>query len=396
MTTVATCPFDHHAIRDVTEAPAVFAGLREQGVVFSPEHGGFYVLSRYDDVLAALRDPDTFASGYGTRIPDIGDGRIIPLDFDPPVHTDYRALFTEWVTPETVRNMAGEIRPIIDKLIDDFYAQGGGDWVSSVGAALPLEVLVRVIGFSPETVAKFRAATEKSLDLIGDEDVLDAHGDVLELVRAELRRHLENPGEEGYIPWLMSRQIEGRPIREDEAERVLLTFAVAGHETTMNASSMMLRYLTEDPARQRRLRENPDLIPTYVEEAVRLTSPIQVIARCTTRETEVGGVTIPAGSRVLLAFASANRDAARYPDPDAFDVDRGARGHLAFSFGRHACGGALLARTELRLVLEKLITLPEVVPTGEPTFGSFGGGRGTGPVTLPIGFRQDSADGEEA
>lgn len=388
MTTAPTCPFDHHAIKDVREAPAAFAELRDKGVVFAPQYGGFYVLTKYADVLAALRDPDTFASGYGTRIPDNGDGRILPLDYDPPIHTEYRKLFTDWVTPDTVRGMADEMRPVVDDLIDAYFAQGGGDWVNDVALPLPLDVLTRVIGFSREAVDQFRDATEESLHLIAEKDALEAHAGVLQVVRAELNRQRET-GEPGYINWLLAKEIEGRPIRDDEAERVLLTFAVAGHETTMNASSMMLGYLADKPERQAELREHPELIPTYVEEALRMTTPIQAIARYATRDVEIGDVAIPEGSRVLLAFAGANRDSARFDRADEFDPGRSASGHLAFSFGRHACAGALLARTELRLVLEKMLTLPQVERAGEPKFGHYGGGRASGPVAMPLRFRSD-------
>jgi len=396
MQAVPQCPFDHHAITDAEAAWGTYDQLRDQGVTHSREHGGFYVLSRYEHVLAALRDPDTFASGQGTRIPAIGDGMIIPLDFDPPGHTAYRALITEHVTPESVRGMVPGLREMIDGLIDGFHAKGGGDWVAAVGLPLPLNVLVQVVGFAPETVAQFRDLTAQSWKQISEQDLFAARAGLFELVRRELQRHRETRPDD-YITSLIGKEIDGRPITDDELQRLLLAFAVAGHETTMNASGSMLRYLVEDPARQGRLREKPELIPAFVEEVLRYSSPVQCIGRCTTRDVEIGGVRIPAGSRVLLVYAGANRDTARFDHADAFDVDRGAAGHLAFGFGRHQCAGALLARTELRLVLEKLVTMPEVEYAGAPDFGGLEGGAMSGPSYLPLRFTSNrSPDGAGA
>lgn len=387
----ATCPFNHHAIQDAATTPVIFAELRNQGVVFSPEHDGFYVLTRHADVLAALRDPDTFASGFGTRIPTIGEGRVIPLDTDPPSHTAYRSLVTDWMTPQTVRGMTEDLRALIDQLIDEYFAKGGGDWVQEVGLPLPLDVLTRVVGFAPNTVVQFRDLTEESWRVISETDLLEARAGLRALIRAEVARH-RSSHEPGYINALLAREIEGRPITDDEVERILLAFAVAGHETTMHASSAMVSYLADDPARQDLLRESPELIPAFVEETLRFSSPVQTMARYVTRDTEIDGVRIPAGSRVLLVHGGANRDPEKFDRAEEFDPQRSAAGHLAFGFGRHQCAGALLARTELRLVLEKLITLPPLEYAGPVEYGPLSGGAMAGPATLPLRFTEPTPE----
>lgn len=385
MSAAATCPFDHHALPDAESAWHTYAGLREDGVVFSPEHGGFYVLSTHAHVMAALRDPDTFVSGNGTRIPAIGDGRLIVIDNDPPVHTSYRALITERLTPDTVRGMTDGLRALIDALIDAYYAKGGGDWVAEVGLPLPLNVLIQVVGFAEDTVVQFRDLAEEAWSKASQEDILKARAGLIDLVRAEVQRHRENRPDD-FITALLDKEIDGRPMTDDERERILLGLAVAGHETTMNASGWILRYLAEDPAKQALLRAEPDRIPAFVEEALRHSSPIQCIGRSTARDVEVGGVMIPAGSRVLLLYGAANHDAEKFDHAGDFDVDRSAAGHLAFGFGRHQCPGALLARTELRLILDKLITLPEIALAGAVVSGPFSGGTMSGPTVLPLRF----------
>lgn len=372
MATAPACPFAPQTLEGVRSAPAAFAELREQGVVRSTAHGGFHVLSRHADVLAALRDPDTFISGEGTRRPQVRESRILPLDSDPPVRTAYRSLFTEWVTRHIVRGMIEGLRGLVDQLIRDFHANGGGDRVQDVALPLPLAMLTEVVGFSRETVSEFHQKSRRAKDLFSEEDILEAHAGILDLVRAEIRRHREL-GDGGFINWLLAKQIDGRTIRDGQAERVLMTLAVAGHETTTSASSAMATHLAEDRTLQH-LRSQPERIPILVEEEPRLSTAIFTIARSTVRHVEMGGLTIPAGSRVLLAYGGANRDGAHFANRDAFDVDPGAAGHLALSFGRHACADALPARTELPLVLESLTSFPEIGLAGEPEYGTLGGG----------------------
>lgn len=391
MSAAATCPFDHHAIPDPAAAWPLYEELREDGVVFSPEHGGFYILSRHEHVMAALRDPETFVSGNGTRIPTIGDGRLIVIDNDPPMHTSYRAIITDELTPDTVRGMTEGLRALIDNLIDAFHARGGGEWVTEVGLPLPLNVLTKVVGFTPATVSLFRDLAEEAWKKASQEDILQARAALLDLVRIEVERHREERPDD-FITRLLDRQVDGRPISDDERERILLGLAVAGHETTMNASGWMLHYLADDPAKQILLRECPEQIPAFVEEVLRHSSPIQGIGRSASRDVEIGGVLIPAGSRVFLAYAAANHDQAKFAHAEEFDVARSAAGHVSFGFGRHQCPGALLARTELRLILEKLIALPEIAYDGEPEFGPFSGGVMSGPRSLPLRFQTDPTD----
>lgn len=391
MSAPATCPFDHHAIRDSRSAWGTYADLRESGVVFSPENGGFYILSRYEHVLAALRDPDTFVSGNGTRIPTIGDGRLIVIDDDPPAHTSYRSVITDRLSPDAVRGMTERLRRMIGELVDEFHAGGGGDWVTAVGLPLPLNVLVEVVGFAPETVVKFRDLAEEGWEKATEQDIFQARAGLMALVRAEVERHRRSRPDD-FITALLDKQIDGRPMTDSERERLLLGLAVAGHETTMNATGWIMRYLAEDPAKQTLLREQPDKIPLFVEEALRHSTPIQCIGRSTSREVEVGGVVIPEGARVLLIYAAANHDSAKFDHAEEFDVERRAAGHLAFGFGRHQCPGALLGRTELRILLEKLVTLPPIELAGEPEFGPLSGGTMSGLRALPLRFRTDVTD----
>lgn len=379
------CPFDHHAPMTAQKVWETYADLRTRGASRSDLYGGFWVITRFAEVRAAARNHETFSSAGGHRIPAIGAGRSLPIDVDPPRHAEYRRLFTDRVTPASVKELEPFLRRLIGGLVRDFHRAGGGDFVPNVALAMPLAVLTEVVGFSDATVASLRRLTEQSWSRVTDSPLDEARRELREVMRSEIARHrAEHPSD--YLTTMLAAQVDGRTIEDDELERILLTFAIAGHETTANAAAWLVHFIASDAELQRMVRDDPGLVPAYVEESLRLGTPAQAFARETSRDVEVGSCPIPAGERVLLAYGAANRDELQFEDPDQFDVVRGSRGHLAFGFGIHQCPGALLARTELRLLLEALLTVPPVRADGPPQFDGLMGGIHLGPRTLPIRF----------
>jgi cytochrome P450 len=364
-----------------------YARLHESGpVAWSSARGGFYILTGFAEVQAALRDPGVFSSAAGHRIPTDGTQTSIPIDFDPPLHTAYRALFARALAPQRVRDLEPFLRARIEHLVDRLVEAGGGDFVSAVALPLPLEVLTEVVGFSADTVSRFRAVTERLWGRVGQGMTFaEAAAEIAGLMREEIRAHSKaQPGD--FISWLLDVEIEGRPLTEDEIASALASLAVAGHETTMNTSSALMLLLAENPLLQDRLRDVPAGISGMVEETLRFRSPAQNFARRTTSEVEVGGVRIPAGSAVLLSYAAANRDPSRFPHPDRFDADRPGRGHLAFGWGIHQCVGAALARLELRILLETLRTRPRFRLAGAAEWSPLQAGNHLGLHALPLIF----------
>jgi cytochrome P450 len=380
---------------DLTE-PAiwdVYAQLHAAGpVAWSSAHGGFYIVTGFSDVRAALRDPAVFSSASGHRIPTDGSQTSIPIDFDPPLHTEYRALFAPALAPARVRALEPFLRTRIEGLVDDFIATDGGDFVGAVALPLPLAVLVEVVGFSEETVARFRAVTERLWGRFGaGMTFAEAAAEIGALMRGEMRDHAATRPDD-FVTWLLDAEVDGRPIRDDEVVSALASLAVAGHETTMNASSALVFLLAADPRLQDRLRADAGVGPRIVEEMLRLRSPAQNFARRTTRDVEVAGVGIPAGSAVLLSFAAANRDPAQFPKPEHFDLDRPSGAHLAFGWGVHQCVGAALARLELRILLETLRARAPFRLAGAPRWSPLQAGNHLGLTTLPITFDQHSRE----
>jgi cytochrome P450 len=373
---------------DLTE-PSVWSAylrLRESGgLAYSPARDGFWLLGVFAEVKAALRDPGTFSSAHGHRVPADGTQNAIPIDFDPPLHSEYRKLMMRALSPQRVRDLQPFVRDLIADLVRAFHAADGGDFVSAVALPLPLRVLTEVVGFAPDTVERFRALTEQMWRDLTDTGFAAAARHVHALMREEIATHRrERPDD--YLTWLLTAEVDGRPLRDDEITGILSSLAVAGHETTMNAASTLVHLLAENPELQQRLRTDPTRAPDFVEEMLRLRTPAQNFARRTTRDVVVGETTIPAGETVLLSFASANRDEHQFPDPDRFDIDRANRHHVAFGWGIHQCLGAALARTELKVLLETLCDYPPLRPAGPASFSDLRGGNHLGPTRLPLTF----------
>ena len=360
--------------------------LRSLGpVAHSRHHGGYYVVTGFDDVKSALRDKETFVSGHGHRIPVVGVPRAVPIDYDGSLHREYRRIMISALTPKRIAAMKDSLRDLIGRLVSDFRAAGGGDVIAAVALPLPLQVLVEVVGFSEATVTELRELTEAMWDVVNDVDYDEARQGIRALVDGEIARHRAEPRDD-FLSRLLDERVEDRPITDDEIARTLITMAIAGHETTMNAASSLFWLLARDRDLQERLRADPGLAPQFVEEMLRLRTPAQNFARHTTNQVVVGETPIPEDARVLLSFAAANRDPVVFADPDRFDVTRATRAHLAFGWGAHQCIGATLARTELKILLETLVAHPAFALDGDATFHSLQGGIHYGPHRLPIRF----------
>ncbi|GLZ52143.1 cytochrome P450 [Actinomycetospora sp. NBRC 106378] len=382
---------------DLTEPTVweVYEAAREAGpVAWSDRRGGFWVVTGYDDVRAVLRDAATFSSASGHRIPTDGTQRAVPIDFDPPLHTGYRKLMTPVLSPARVRALRPFLERTISELVRAFATRGGGDFVTEVALPLPLAVLTELVGFAPSTVERFREVTEQmwsGLDADGAAvDFVGARQRVYDLMADELAAHRSDPVDD-VVGSLLTAEVDGRALDEDERISILATFAVAGHETTMNAASTLVHLLVAHPEHQRRLRADPERAPAYVEEMLRHRSPAQNFARRATCPASVAGHRIAEGDAVLLSLAAANRDPERFADPACFDPDRDARGHLGFGWGIHQCPGGVLARTELAILLRTLGELPPLHLDGEVTWSGLQGGNHLGPTRLPIRFATDGA-----
>jgi cholest-4-en-3-one 26-monooxygenase len=356
-----------------------FKLLRAEAPVYwheEPRGAGFWVISRYEDVVAVSKDPATFSSALGgTNIfelaaEDLAVIRTMMVNMDPPRHTKHRRLVNQGFTPRMVARLEPHIRDICRRIVDGVAARGACDFVVEVAAELPLQVIVEMLGVP---LADRHKVFDWSNRLIGFDDPefqtslndgkiaaseMWAYANKLALERRQRPR-------EDLVSVLMEAAVDGERLAEMEFDSFFLLLSVAGNETTRNLIAGGMLALIEHPAERARLLADPSLLPTAVEEMLRWVSPVIHFRRTATRDTELRGRAIRTGQKVVLFYSSANRDETVFPGPERFDVGRTPNEHVAFGIGEHFCLGASLARLEIRVMFEELLgRLPDMALAG--------------------------------
>jgi cytochrome P450 len=394
---------------------AAWARLRREAPVARIEQDGFdpfWAITKHADLIWISRQPDVFLNGprmamlhNSVRPPaavrnDPGFRPMIRtlLHMDNPDHRAYRKLVSGWFTPRAIGHLEARIERIACGILDDLEARaaaGECDFVNAVAARLPLRVIAEILGVpredddmvlrlsnqgigsqDPEFQAEGKSARETSRAAIVD---LFNYFSAL----AERRR---NAPRDDLATVLANATLHGAPLPPLELLSYFGLIAVAGHETTRNATSGGLAALLDHPDQWRRLREDPGRVATAVEEILRWTSPVIQFARTATRDVELRGQHIRAGDSLVLFYPSANRDEDVFDAGDRFRIDREPNPHIAFGMGEHLCLGAHLARLELRVLFRRLAErLEEVEPAGPRAYlaSSFVGGI----KHLPIRYR---------
>lgn len=352
----------------------VFRAMREVDPVHW--HGdsagtGFWCLTKQADVQMVSRDPETFVSARGFTLVDIdpedSQGKMMMQmlpGMDRPEHTRYRRIVSKGFSPRTLRLVEDHLALKARTIVDRIAHHGSCDFVDDVAAELPLQAIAELVGVpegdrrkifqwgnamtgidDPEFGGDVQAAMVASAEMLGYAD--------------ELRRKRSTDPRDDIITMLTGATTEADGLTDAELALFFLLLVVAGNETTRNATSHGMRALIEHPAELEKLRRDPsrDRITRAVEEILRWASPILYFRRTATRDVDLRSKTIRAGDRVVLWYASANRDEEAFPDPFHFDVDRSPNDHVTFGGGGpHFCLGASLARMELRLIFTELIT----------------------------------------
>ena len=386
----AWCPhFDHH---DPTlthdNVYQVYEHLRHEcPITWSDRYGGFWVVSRYADIVTALMDPETFSSAEGVHLPrQEGQMKSIPIDYDPPIHTQYRKIFNDALNLRLIRSREPFIRSVIVQLLAPIAAKGGGELVSELAIQLPIQVISGMLGLKEHTTSRIRTITEQMWMTFGKERDPTPLRELLALLMEEVDERRTHP-QSDLITQFVTLTIEGRPLTNEELLSILTGFVIAGHETTMNATGNLLLFLTERPQEQERLRQDPERIPSLIEESLRYDNPTHLFARTVTHDTTLCGSTMKKGNKVVLLYASGNRDPDQFEHPERFEPQRNPKHHLAFGRGSHLCPGATLARTELRILLEELLNAhPPFELAGEARWSHMEGGHHMGVAHLPVKF----------
>jgi cytochrome P450 len=348
--------------------------LRDLGPLVWLEAQQVYVLPRYDEVRAALRDAGTFCSGHGVGLNDIVNerGRGTTLASDGRAHDVQRQLLFGPLTPKALVPLRASVQRLADDLVAGLVARGECDAVTDLARALPLTVVPELVGWPEENRADLLPWAAAGFDVLGPmnaraERALPAFGELLEFTGGMASRAGFAP--DGVGARLLAAARRGE-ITPEQVGPLVLDYLVPSMDTTISAIGSAVWLFADHPEQWRAVRAEPELIPRAFNEVLRLESPIRCFSRVTTRETTVGGHTLPAGVRVLLHYASANRDERCFAAPDEFDVRRENVGaQLGFGFGTHNCAGQGLARIEAHAVLAALVRQVAHISAGEPVRG---------------------------
>ncbi|MFC6885938.1 cytochrome P450 [Actinomadura yumaensis] len=379
-------PLDPAVIADPYPA---YRRLLDGGPVAYNPRRDLYVVSHYEAVRAAARADGALSSAQGITRTRVNLPLLITTD--RPDHTRLRRL----ALPAFTRPSLQRWHPVIDglaaDLVADLAAAPGADAVSRLAVPMPVRIIAHILGVPPEDQDDFRRWSDGIIEGFQLELGRDLPARFARTVTALLRLngYLQRQIRSGRLMDGVLGDLHGTNEEGGITGEELFWFAVlllvAGNETTTNLLSTMLLTLSRDPEQYELLRERPELVPSAIEEQLRYSSPIQGFYRTAVADHQIGPATIPAGSRVLLLFGAANRDPRQFPDPDAFDVQRDAAGHLAFGSGIHLCLGAHLARAEGQAVLRELIDrVSRVEVTGPYAWNTNSALRGLSrlPVTL--------------
>jgi pimeloyl-[acyl-carrier protein] synthase len=332
---------------------------------------GFYVLTRYDDVAAFLRDPRFGKSGYQALIESrFGagpDGPWLALSMlfrDPPDHTRLRALASKAFTPRGVETLRGHIQGIVDRLLERVADAPRMDVIEDLAYPLPVTVISELLGVpvgDGDTVKGWSRDVARALDAIAlpvGPDVIErgrrATDEMAGYFRDLIAERRRRPGTD-LLSGLVEAEEAGDRLTEQELLATCVLLYVAGHETTVNLIGNGLLALLRHPEERRRLQADPGLLSGAIEELLRYDGPVQRTGRMAAYDTEIGGVPIPAGSLVLGLLGAANRDPSRFTEPDRLDLGRAEPRHLAFGSGIHYCLGAALARLEAQVAIATVL-----------------------------------------
>ncbi len=359
---------------------AAFARLRAEAPVHWHERPGtpsFWAITRYRDVERISLDQRTFSSARGSALLkewtleelELMHNQLINMD--PPRHSKYRRLVNAGFTPRMLKNLERHVVDICATIVDNVAARSEADFVTDIAAELPLQVILEMMGVP---LADRHRVFDWSNKMIGfdDPEYGGASAEIGQTAAMELYMYANelaaerkmNP-QDDLVSVLMHAEVDGEKLSEAEFDQFFLLLAVAGNETTRNLISGGMLALLEHPAERARLMADRGLLPTAVEEMLRWVTPVNHFRRTATRDVELHGRQIREGEKVVLFYASANRDEEVFPDGKRFDVARAPNEHVAFGFGPHFCLGAHLARLEIRVMFDEILRrLPDIELAG--------------------------------
>jgi len=382
--------FDHLSPELAQSLHETLARMRDDHpVTWSEEHGGFWVVTRYEDVLRVAQDWRTFSSAHGVGVPGTKMVvKAIPEHLDPPEHRIYKRLINAWFTPAVVAGYEAPTRALVTRLIDGFVDHGRCDFMADLARPFPGLAFFDLVLNAPadDVAAVNEMATSASVP--SNPHARESWQSMYRWITEFVAARRQQPEKGDVVDAVLAADIDGRPITDEEIIGVLQLLILGGLETTAGALGQFMIRFCEEPEIPAGLRREPERIPGAVEELLRLEPPFIAIARTAMADTEIGGRQIRQGDKVLIYWAAANRDDGEFTCPAAFDLDRETNRHLSFGAGPHRCAGSNLARLNLRVALEEVLFRLDDLRLDETEAGfiPFHSALNRAPLTVPITF----------
>lgn len=364
-----------------------YTALRDKCPVgYSEAKGGAYFVLGDAEVKAAAKAADVFSSADGILFPLDPHPKFVPIEHDRPEHSWWRQIMSPPFTPQAVRELEPRITEVVDAQIDTFIATGRADLVNDFALRIPTGIIAYLLGFEGESRQRMIDVVDMFFETKGTERFGEWIAAFDDFVLAETTIRREHPRDD-YLTQLIVNEHEGRMLTHEDLFSLMVSFALPGYESTVSGMATLLLHVGRDRDLRDRLMTDPSLIPGAVEEAVRIAVPLQFFRRYTTEDTTLGGVEIPAKSNVVLCYGAAARDPLTNPKPDTFDPTRKINGHVGFGWGIHRCLGMGLARTEMRIALERILhRIPDYRVDDDVVFGPLIGGMVMTLTSLPVTF----------
>lgn len=363
--------YSHDAILDPYPH---YERLRALGPVVRLAKQRALAVTRYDDCKQVLLDDTTFVSGRGVALNPVANrlSRGTTLNSDGEEHDRRRKILASRLTPKALRSMRDEVEQRADAVVAAAVEKEHVDGVGDIAEALPTSFVPDLIGWPQEgreNLLRWAGATFDSLGPVNGQTLRTAPSTIgmMRFARSVVRRGAVQPGSMGAD--LLEKAASGE-LQRGECPALMIDYLAPSLDTTISAIASALMLLAVHPDQWAALKADPSLVPNTVNEVVRLESPLRAFARHVERDTEIGGVAVGAGSRVVVFYASANRDDRVWDDPDTFDITRDAAAQLGFGQGAHGCAGQGLARLETQSILRSVVArVDRLELTGEPAWG---------------------------
>ena len=366
-----------------------YEALRRCAPVYRVPASDYYCVSRYADLRAAVMDTEAYSSNIVALLFKGSDGQASLLEkpemsqgpadvlanADPPAHGPQRALTQGEISTRVMRDLEGEIRRLVRDLLDGLLARGRGDWMREFAFQLPMTLALDLVGFPREDRARVKRWCDGGVALLSGMNTPQefaansaAAADLYRYCRQNLAAARRQPRDD--LTGALIRAVDADPptLSEREAASIILQVLIAGNDSSASTMGSAVHMLARDPELQAKLRAGPERLADFVEEVLRLEAPFQGHFRITRHDCELAGTKLAKGTRLMLLWASGNRDETVFVNPDVVDLDRkNLKAHLTFGFGIHHCLGAPLARLEARITLEELLGRTKAFAIEAPT-----------------------------